>query len=37
MGEVQCVQDYAMYISLGLVAAEKEQMLKLSRLHWLEV
>lgn len=33
MDEVQCVQDYAMYILLDLVA-EKEQMLKSSQLHW---
>ena len=37
MNEVKCVQDYAMYILLGLVAEEEEQMLKLSQLHWLKV
>ena len=35
MDGVKCVQDYAMYILLGL--AVEEQMLKSSQLHWLKV
>ena len=36
MDEVRYVQDYAMYILLGLVVVE-ERMLKWSQLHWLKV
>jgi hypothetical protein len=36
VNEVKCVQDYAMHISMGLVA-EEQMVLKLSQLHWLKV
>ena len=36
MNQVKCVQDYAMHILLGLVAAE-EQTMRLRQLHWLKV